>query len=235
MGVATGASTFFRQIGGTLGVAVLLSVLFAALPGNIITANENKATITEGLNAALTPSIADAPKNKGVMKELWNKEVDPIKAGVAKELAPANAQLAKIPAGPARDAALTSAAAKGNVSVIDGTLQIDWANASQREAVVTKTVPTILKELKSAKTSSSSSSESDTSFLNGATPALTKAFKVAFNSSVISIYWIGFGVILLAFVITLFFRVPPLRKTSALQQRADEGGVTATGRIKTQA
>ena len=75
MGVATGASTFFRQIGGTLGVAVLLSVLFAALPGNIITANENKATITAGLNAALTPSIADAPKNAAIMKEIWNKEV----------------------------------------------------------------------------------------------------------------------------------------------------------------
>ena len=35
MGVATSASTFFRQIGGTLGVAILLSVLFSALPGNI--------------------------------------------------------------------------------------------------------------------------------------------------------------------------------------------------------
>ena len=35
MGVATSASTFFRQIGGTLGVAVLLSVLFSVLPGNI--------------------------------------------------------------------------------------------------------------------------------------------------------------------------------------------------------
>ncbi len=48
MGVATGASTFFRQIGGTLGVAVLLSVLFAALPGNIISANQNTATLTVG-------------------------------------------------------------------------------------------------------------------------------------------------------------------------------------------
>jgi len=235
MGVATGASTFFRQIGGTLGVAVLLSVLFAALPGNIITADENKATITEGLNAALTPSIADAPKNKAIMKQIWDADVTKIKAGVAKQLAPANAGIAKIPAGPARDAALTAAATKGNLSVIDGKLQVDWANASQREAVVTKTVPTILKELKTAKPSTNSSTVSDTSFLNGATPALTKSFKVGFNSSVISIYWIGLGVILVAFVLALFFKVPPLRKTSALQQRADEGGVTETGRIRTQA
>jgi EmrB/QacA subfamily drug resistance transporter len=235
MGVATGASTFFRQIGGTLGVAVLLSVLFAALPGNIVTAYENKATITQGLNAALTPSIADAAKNKGVMKNLWDKNVDELKAGVAKKFAPLNAQLAKIPAGPVRDAQLAKAAAAAHVSVIDGTVQVDYANATQREAVVTNAVPTILKQLKTAKSSSSSSSSvSDTSFLNGATPALTKPFKVAFNASVISIYWIGLGVIFVAFILALFFKVPPLRKTSALQQRANEAGVTETGRIKTQ-
>jgi hypothetical protein len=50
---------------------------------------------------------------------------------------------------------------------------------------------------------------------------------------VISIYWIGLGVILLAFILSIFFRVPPLRKTSALQQRADEAGTTETGRIRT--
>ncbi|MEJ1230897.1 MAG: hypothetical protein WDM88_10285 [Galbitalea sp.] len=97
---------------------------------------------------------------------------------------------------------------------------------------MSKSVPTIVKEIDKAK--ASSSAESDTSFLNGATPALTKAFKVGFNTSVVQIYWIGLGVILLAFVLSLFFRVPPMRKTSALQQRADAGGVTETGRIKTQ-
>ena len=35
MGVATSASTFFRQIGGTLGTAVLLSLLFTVFPTNI--------------------------------------------------------------------------------------------------------------------------------------------------------------------------------------------------------
>jgi len=193
MGVATGASTFFRQIGGTLGVAVLLSVLFAALPGNVVNANADKATLTAGLNAALTPSIADASKNAGVMKNIWDPIVDPIKAKA---------------------------------------VGVDFSNATQRKAVVTQAVPTIEKQLGSVKVSSSSSS--DTSFLNGATPALTKSFKVGFNTSVVSIYWIGLGVILLAFILTLFFKVPPLRKTSALQQRADEGGTTETGRIRTQ-
>ncbi|NUS44230.1 MAG: MFS transporter [Mycobacteriaceae bacterium] len=35
MGVSTSAATFFRQIGGTLGVAVFLSVLFSVMPARI--------------------------------------------------------------------------------------------------------------------------------------------------------------------------------------------------------
>jgi hypothetical protein len=37
MGVATSSVTFFRQMGGTLGVAVFLSVLFTVLPSHIQT------------------------------------------------------------------------------------------------------------------------------------------------------------------------------------------------------
>lgn len=35
MGVSTAASTFFRQLGGTMGVAIFLTILFNVLPGNI--------------------------------------------------------------------------------------------------------------------------------------------------------------------------------------------------------
>jgi hypothetical protein len=35
IGVATSSATFFRQIGGTLGVAVFLSILFGGVGGNI--------------------------------------------------------------------------------------------------------------------------------------------------------------------------------------------------------
>jgi EmrB/QacA subfamily drug resistance transporter len=35
MGVSTASVTFFRQVGGTLGTAVFLSILFSAAPGNI--------------------------------------------------------------------------------------------------------------------------------------------------------------------------------------------------------
>ena len=273
MGVATGASTFFRQIGGTLGVAVLLSVLFAALPGNIIKSNENTATLTSGLNAALTPSVASASGNKAIMKQLWDPIVEPVKANVQKGLDSGVAQAktaadtavtqqvtaavdAKVAAGAvpaalapsiiaqqvaaatpaAEQKALEAVATKAHATVVGDKVEVDWANASQRSFYVDKSVPTLIDKLKDGSTSkSSNSATADTSFLNGADPRLTKAFKVGFNSSVVTIYWIGLGVILLAFVITLFFRVPPLRKTSALQQRADEAGMTETGSIQTHA
>src|SRR6185436_1302448 len=38
IGVATSSATFTRQIGGTLGVAVFLSILFSAVPDRIVTA-----------------------------------------------------------------------------------------------------------------------------------------------------------------------------------------------------
>ncbi|HEY1530612.1 MAG TPA: MDR family MFS transporter, partial [Galbitalea sp.] len=239
MGVATGASTFFRQIGGTLGVAVLLSVLFAALPGNVLTATSNETTLSSALNAALTPSVADASNNKAIMKQLWTPIVNPIKdniqkeldAGVVKAKAAAdaavtskvtdaiNAQVAAgaIPAAaaptviaqqvaaakPTAEAAAVSAVAKAaHASVLDGTVQVNWAVSSQRSFYVDKLAPTISKELKkgnSKATSSTDSSTSDTSFLNGASSALTKPFKVGFNTSVVQIYWIGLGVIGLAF------------------------------------
>nr|WP_308209718.1 MFS transporter [Nocardia amikacinitolerans] len=38
MGVSTAAATFFRQMGGTLGVAIFLTILFNLLPGRIVDA-----------------------------------------------------------------------------------------------------------------------------------------------------------------------------------------------------
>jgi EmrB/QacA subfamily drug resistance transporter len=271
MGVATGASTFFRQIGGTLGVAVLLSVLFAALPGNIISANQNTATLRSGLDAALTPSVATASANKGIMKQIWDPFVDPIKSNIQKALT-AGADKAKaaadagakaavtaavdklvatgvipasaatttisqqlISATPKAEAAALAAVAKGaHASVVAGNVEVDWSNSAQRTFYLDKSLPAIEKKLNGGSIKSNSSATTDTSFLTGADPRLAKSFKVGFNASVISIYWIGLGVILAAFVLSLFFRVPPLRKTSALQQRADEGGTTETGRIRTQ-
>ena len=269
MGVATSASTFFRQIGGTLGVAILLSVLFTLLPTNITGSLQNTSDLKAGLNAALTPSVADAQRNKGAMSNIWNKIVDPIKentqkgldAGAAKATAAADAAVtqkvtaavqAQVDAGtlpaaaapsiieqqiaaakPTAEAAALDAVAKAaNGTVTDGKVVIDWSNATARESVVDKAVPTIQKEAKKLKASGSTSS--DTSFLNGADKRLTTPFLKGFNASVVVVYWIAMIVLLIAFVITWFFRVPALRSTSALQERADAAGVTETGTIRTQ-
>jgi len=274
MGVATSASTFFRQIGGTLGVAVLLSVLFSALPGNITgTLQNDKGTLTSALSAALDPKVAGAAENKAIMKQLWTPIVTPLESGIQKKLdggvaqalagvdkavtdkvtAAVNAQVASgaIPAAAApgiiaaqvaaakpgaEQAALAAVADKTHTTVTGSTVSVDWSNAEQRSYWVGQLVPSIQKTLADAKGSASKASNgttSDTSFLNGADKRLAKPFLVGFNTSVVLVYWIGLGVILLAFIVSLFFKVPPLRKTSALQEQADKAGLTETGSIRT--
>ncbi|HEV7976751.1 MFS transporter [Amycolatopsis sp.] len=52
MGVSTAAATFFRQIGGTAGVAVFLTILFNVLPGNITKAFNGNLPQGAGLQLA---------------------------------------------------------------------------------------------------------------------------------------------------------------------------------------
>jgi hypothetical protein len=261
MGVATSSATFFRQIGGTLGTAVLLSVLFAVMPLNITTAMTNKADLTSALDAALTPSVANSPANGGIMQQLWNPIVTPVKTqmqasldqgttaakqaadqAVTQQVTTAVQQqvaAGRVPAAAAQSIidqqvaaakpaaeqqALSVAAQKAGASVVDGKLAVDFSDQAQRSAVVDKLVPTMIDQLNSAKSngsSSSSSATSDTSYLKGADARLTRPFMVGFNSSAVSIYWVGLGVIILAFILAWFFKTPPLRQRSALQEQAD--------------
>jgi Na+/melibiose symporter-like transporter len=71
MGVATSASTFFRQIGGTLGTAILLSLLFTLVPTNIQASFSNDETLSGAIDAALDPSVAGAPQNAGIMQNIY--------------------------------------------------------------------------------------------------------------------------------------------------------------------
>lgn len=59
IGTATGAVTFFRSMGGTLGTAVFLSVLFNVLPGNIEKAYTSAQT-TPAFQQALAADPAQA-------------------------------------------------------------------------------------------------------------------------------------------------------------------------------
>lgn len=70
MGVATSSSTFFRQMGGTAGTAVFLSVLFSTVTGNISSAFRSAAS-TPQLQAALNdPAVLSDPANKPVLDML---------------------------------------------------------------------------------------------------------------------------------------------------------------------
>ncbi|QAY74796.1 DHA2 family efflux MFS transporter permease subunit [Agromyces protaetiae] len=259
MGVATSVATFFRQMGGTLGVAILLSVLFSSLPGNIVKSISDEETLSTALSAALDPEIAGAPENQAVMAQLWTPIVDPIQEtiqtqlddGVTKALAAADqavtekvtaAVQAQVDAGAlsaamadqviatqvaaatpaAHEAALAAVAEQANATVTGDTVSVDWSNADQREAWVDQLVPELEQKLADGNAASTTSgATSDTSFLNGADPALTKPFLVGFTTSAVLVFWVALGVILLAFVLSLFFKAPPLRNVSALQARAN--------------
>lgn len=64
MGVASASSTFFRQMGGTLGTAIFLSLLFSTLGDKIKDAFADRA-IAAGLKAAAKdPSVLRDPNNR---------------------------------------------------------------------------------------------------------------------------------------------------------------------------
>ncbi|GAA3342356.1 hypothetical protein GCM10017714_30350 [Curtobacterium pusillum] len=265
MGVATSSATFFRQIGGTLGTAVLLSVLFSIMPTNILHATADEKNLTGALDAALNPTVASAKANQGVMDQIWNPIVTPVEKSVQSKLDGAAAQAKQsadaavtkqvtaavqqqvaagtVPAAAAQTVidqqvsaatpaaeqqALAAVADKAHATVqSNGTVSVDWSNASQRTYWVDQLAPQLSKTISKqadSNGSSSSSETSDTSYLNGADKALTKPFMTGFNSSAVTVYWVGFAVILLAFILSWFFKAPPLRKSSALQEQADKEG-----------
>ncbi|OEI68429.1 MDR family MFS transporter [Curtobacterium sp. ER1/6] len=259
MGVATSSATFFRQIGGTLGTAVLLSILFSVMPNNILSATANQADLEPALSAALDPSVASKPANQGAIEKIWAPITTPLQQTVQSRLDDASAQAKQaadqavtqqvtaavqqqvaagaVPAAAAQgvidqqvaaatpaaeSAALTAVAEQAHASVQDGTVSVDWSDASQRSYWVDELTPALAKEIgKGGESDSAATSTNDTSFLTGADSRLTRPFMAGFNASSVTIYWVGLGVILLAFVLTWFFKVPPLRQRSALQEQHD--------------
>ena len=74
IGVATSSATFFRQIGGTIGVAIFLSVLFSTVGGNIA---------TEVQQAAKEPTFQATLHDPEVMADPINREVGAALSGQA--------------------------------------------------------------------------------------------------------------------------------------------------------
>jgi EmrB/QacA subfamily drug resistance transporter len=81
IGVATSASTFFRQIGGTLGTAVVFSVLFSRLGDTLASSFQNKDNIAGLAAATADPSVVNDPVNAGVLKVLANVQANPASLG----------------------------------------------------------------------------------------------------------------------------------------------------------
>ena len=61
----------------------------------------------------------------------------------------------------------------------------------------------------------------DTSFLTGVDPRLSAPFLEGFNNAATTLYWVALAVVLVAFVLSLFLKTPPLRAVSAMQEVAD--------------
>ncbi|GAA2042380.1 MDR family MFS transporter [Agromyces tropicus] len=186
MGVATSASTFFRQIGGTAGTAVLLSLLFTLMPANITGSLADEATLDDALDAALDPTVAEAPANAEIMATIYTPIVEPI----TQNLPP----------------------------------QVDLSDEATRQQVVDQISPQVqhaLDDMQDGDGSVGGDALDDTSFLTGADPRLAKPFLVGFNESAVQVYRVALVVVLIAFALSLFFRTPPLRAKSAMQEAAD--------------
>lgn len=67
MGVATASATFFRQMGGTMGVAVFLSILFSAAGDKIADAFRTIAPTPEFQSALADPALRTNPANDAVV------------------------------------------------------------------------------------------------------------------------------------------------------------------------
>lgn len=74
IGVATSSSTFFRQIGGTLGVAILFSVLYTRIPETIAAAFKDKTNLANLKAAATDPDVRSDPANADILDLLQSAQ-----------------------------------------------------------------------------------------------------------------------------------------------------------------
>jgi EmrB/QacA subfamily drug resistance transporter len=83
IGVATSSSTFFRSIGGTLGTAVVFSVLFSRLGQTLVDSFTSPSIIAQTQAAAADPTVQADPANAAILQVLQNAQADPSTLGTA--------------------------------------------------------------------------------------------------------------------------------------------------------
>lgn len=74
MGVATSSATFFRQMGGTLGTAIFLSVLFSTVTDKIASAFRAAAPTAQFQSALTDPEVLADPTNRAVIQALQSAQ-----------------------------------------------------------------------------------------------------------------------------------------------------------------
>ncbi len=223
----------------------LAPALDAALDPTVASAKANQGAmdkiwtpivtpLTKTVQSQLDTTVATA--DRAAVAQVTEQVTAAVQQQVAAGTVPAAAAQTVIArqvatATPAAEAAARDAvAAKAHASVQGDTVSVDWSDASQRSYWVRQLTPELAEKVDDGSTQNdSATSTNDTSFLTGADSRLTRPFMAGFNASSVTIYWVGLGVILLAFVLTWFFRVPPLRQRSALQERADAAGSASDG------
>ncbi len=154
IGVATSSATFTRQIGGTLGTAIFLSLLFSGARDKIGEAFTVIAP-TADFQAALRAPVGDAAANAAFIEQA--------KAG----------------------------AAAGNPSAAFG------------------------------------SALNDSSFLQLIDPRLARPFLVGFSEAMSTVFLVASGLLVLAFLASLFLPHVELRKHSAMTQRNADNAAAA--------
>src|SRR3954452_15999780 len=76
IGVATSSATFFRQIGGTLGVAIFLSILFSGVGADIQSAIADEARTPQWQQTVQDPQVQADPVDGQVISELRHPTPD---------------------------------------------------------------------------------------------------------------------------------------------------------------
>src|SRR5690606_28878730 len=76
MGTGSASVMFFRQIGGSLGTAVFLSIMFATVAGNIATEFEAAAPTPEFQQAVADPHVLADPLNAAVIGVISSGSLD---------------------------------------------------------------------------------------------------------------------------------------------------------------
>ncbi|MCR8671288.1 MDR family MFS transporter [Agrococcus sp. HG114] len=149
MGVATSSATFFRQLGGTAGVAVVFSMLFARLPETLQAAFARRDLRADLAAATQDPAVLSDPGNARILDVLQHPEQ------------------------------------------LGGALN------------------------------------EDSSFLNTADPRLAAPFLDGFSNATSGPFWVALAVVLVALLLAIFFKAPPLRQKSAMEEAMEQRAARA--------